>query len=63
MLKRFLISLLLTMSLLVATPVLAAELRLSEVEIAPCDASDPGAQPGQAHRRVKEAGEHGRTST
>ena len=48
MLKRFLISLLLTMSLLVAMPVLAAELRLSEVEIAPCDASDPGAQPGQA---------------
>jgi len=28
--------------------VLAAELRLTDVALAPCDANDPGAQPGQA---------------
>ncbi len=39
---------LIAMCLLISTPVLAAELRLSDVALAPCDVNDPGAQPGQA---------------
>ena len=48
MIRRSLISILIAMCLLIGTPVLAAELRLSDVALAPCDANDPGAQPGQA---------------
>lgn len=48
MLRRSLISILIAVCLLIGTPVLAAELRLSDVALAPCDANDPGAQPGQA---------------
>ena len=53
MIQRSLISLLIAMCLLISTPVLAAELRLSDVALAPCDASDPGAQPGQAQGNTR----------
>ncbi len=46
--QGLLIALLLSMFLVATKPVLASELRLSEVALAPCDIKDPGAQPVQA---------------
>ena len=48
MLRRSLTSILIALCLLISAPVLAAELRLSDIALTACDANDPGAQPGQA---------------
>jgi len=53
MIQRLIIPVLIAICLLISTPVLAAELRLSDVSLAPCDASDPGAQPGQAQGNTR----------
>ena len=53
MLRRSFISILIAVCLLISAPVLAAELRLSDVALAPCDANDPGAQPGQAQGNTR----------
>ena len=53
MLRRSFISILISACLLISAPVQAAELRMSDVALAPCDSNDPGAQPGQAQANTR----------
>ena len=48
---RSLFSLLFVALLLMAQPAWAADLRLTSVTLAPCDAADPGSQPPSSNKR------------
>ena len=48
---RSLFSLLFVALLLMAQPAWAADLRLTSVSLAPCDAADPGSQPSNSNRQ------------
>ena len=48
---RSLFSLLFAALLLMAQPAWAADLRLTSVSLAPCDAADPGSQPSSSNRQ------------